>query len=70
MEAWQQRVIDEKRRLDDQLDKLKAFFGDGRFTELDLAEQERMREQCFIMGAYSKILGKRIHAFKVERKKS
>jgi hypothetical protein len=64
MEAWQQRVIDEKRRLDYRLDKLKAFFGEGRFTELDLAEQERMREQAFIMTAYSKILGKRINAFK------
>jgi len=64
MEEWQERVICEKRGLDQRLDKLKAFFGEGRFTELDLAEQERMREQAIIMTAYSEILGKRIKAFK------
>jgi len=64
MEGWQERLIQEKRGLDYRLDKLKAFFGEGRFTELDLAEQERMREQAIIMAAYSQILGKRITAFK------
>ena len=64
MEDYQRRVLEEKAELDDRRDKLKAFFGEGRFTELDLAEQERMREQAIIMAAYSQILGKRITAFK------
>ena len=68
MEEYQQRVITEKRELDDRLDKLKAFFGEGKFTELYAADQERMREQGVIMTAYSTILGNRIKAFSLYRK--
>ena len=69
-QAHQQRVIDEKRDLDERLNKLKAFFGVGRFKELDCDERSRMRKQAHIMAKYSKILGERIVAFKVERKES
>jgi len=68
VKEYQQRVIKEKRELDDRLDKLKTFFGVGRFTELDCDEQDRMRKQAEVMGEYSKILGKRIKAFQVVAK--
>lgn len=67
MSEHQQRVVDEKRELDEKAKKLSDFIGlNPMFIELDPAEQERMKEQCEIMWQYSEILGKRIAAFLVE----
>jgi hypothetical protein len=60
----QQRVIDEKKELDDKATKLSQFIGTNPlFETIDAEEQERMKEQCEIMWQYSEILGKRITAF-------
>lgn len=64
MQPHQQRVVDEKRELDEKLDKLKAFIQSEKF-ESEVGGQERYRliRQSEIMGEYSNILGARIAAF-------
>jgi hypothetical protein len=64
MPPHQQRVIDEKRELDEKATKLSNFIGlNPIFGNIDPVEQERLKEQCEIMWQYSEILGKRIAAF-------
>ncbi len=61
----QQRVIDEKKELDEKAKRLSNFIGlSPMFLELDAEEQERLKEQNDIMWQYSEILGKRIAAFR------
>lgn len=61
----QQRVVDEKAELDDNLAKLDAFIATSPvFRGLDAAEQHRLRQQSMAMTGYSHILGERIAAFK------
>lgn len=63
-EPHQQRVIDEKRELDEKATKLSDFIGNSPvFDSLDADEQERMKEQCEVMWQYSEILKKRIMGF-------
>jgi hypothetical protein len=64
MKEYQQRVIAEKKALDDNGDKLDQFILSDRFAGLPPAEQERMRRQLEIMGKYSEVLGERIAAFR------
>lgn len=60
----QQRVVDEKRELDDKAKKLTDFIcANPMFKTLDKDEQHRLKEQYFVMGQYSEILGRRIAAF-------
>jgi hypothetical protein len=60
----QERVVQEKKDLDEKAQKLSDFIGlSATFPQLDQAEQERLKEQCEIMWQYSEILGKRIAAF-------
>jgi hypothetical protein len=60
----QQRVIDEKKELDEKATKLSVFIGmNPMFESIAPEEQERMKEQCEIMWQYSEVLGKRIAAF-------
>lgn len=67
MKDYQKRVIREKSKLDKQAKKLSDFIGNNpTFDEIDMAEQERLKEQCEIMWEYSEILGKRISAFTSE----
>jgi uncharacterized protein len=56
MEGWQQRVIDEKRALDERLAKLVAFLSKGEPDEL-------LWRQKVLMKEYSYILGERIKRF-------
>jgi hypothetical protein len=63
MEEHQRRVIEEKFKLDEKLDKLSAFFATTFFEDLDDAEKDRMKRQAVIMGEYSEILQDRINAF-------
>ena len=56
MERWQQRVIDEKRALDERLAKLVAFLSKGEPDEL-------LWRQKVLMLEYSYILGERIKRF-------
>ncbi len=59
----QQRVIDEKTKLDDNLNRLIVFFDTGIFNGLPEDEQSRLREQSVHMTNYSAVLGARISAF-------
>lgn len=64
MKPHQQRVVDEKAELDDKAKKLSDFIWDNDiFLAIDPAEQERLKEQIYIMWKYSEILGARIAAF-------
>ena len=60
----QQRVLDEKRELDERLSKLDAFILDNPLSlQLSGSEQERLARQSKAMAIYSGILGERIAAF-------
>ena len=63
MEAHQERVIAEKKELDERGNKLDQFILSDRFGTLPAAEQGRMKRQLEIMGKYSEVLGERIAAF-------
>lgn len=61
----QQRVVEEKRDLDERKDKLEEFFDTATFAQLDDSEQGRLHAQHAAMVDYSRILGDRIEAFTV-----
>jgi len=63
MEAYQQRVVEEKAALDEKIEKLGQFVGTERFCALPESEQVRMTRQLEVMREYSQILGERIAAF-------
>ena len=66
MEAYQERVIEEKRALDVKLKKLRYFVdNDAVFVGLPQAEKRRLNRQLNAMEAYSYVLGERIAAFKL-----
>lgn len=65
LQPHQQRVVDEKAELDTKAKALSEFIGENPiFATIDVAEQERLKEQCEVMWQYSEILGARIAAFK------
>jgi hypothetical protein len=67
MQPHQERVVAEKKELDEKLAKLKVFVFDGDqkiFNTLDPQERDRLEDQYTAMKQYSYILGKRIAAFK------
>ena len=66
MAPHQQRVVDEKRELNEKIEKLATFREGGVFASLPDAEQERMIRQHSCMVEYSGILGERIAAFPAE----
>lgn len=61
----QQRVLDEKRELDDKLQKLSTFISSENFSNIVQDEAERGRLVCQeeVMKDYSAILAERIEAF-------
>ena len=63
LQPHQQRVVDEKRDLDEKIEKLNAFFRTSTFHGLDGAEQGRLSRQAGIMMQYSSMLAERIAAF-------
>lgn len=64
MQPHQERVVTEKRELDEKLDKLKAFIEtNATFKTLPEDEQGRLNRQFDAMAEYSSILGQRIAAF-------
>lgn len=63
MQPHQERVVTEKRELDEKLEKLHGFFRSSTFVNVHSAEQSRLRIQSSIMEAYSTVLGERIAAF-------
>lgn len=64
MQPSQQGVVDEKKELDEKIDKLSKFFETDIFVGLDDLERSRLRAQYNTMLVYSIILGERIAAFK------
>jgi hypothetical protein len=63
MEAFQQRVVDEKTELDAKLAKLTPFTESKTFASLPEPERTRLLRQENIMKRYSEVLGERIAAF-------
>jgi len=64
MEPHQQRVIDEKKELDERAKKLSDFIGFSPvFKSIAEDEQERMKVQNDLMWQLSEVLGQRIAAF-------
>lgn len=63
MEDWQQRVIDEKKELDDRLERLNAFLSSPKVNEIELLQKDLMSRQAGYMSAYSLTLRDRIEAF-------
>lgn len=59
----EQRVVDEKKELDERLAKLRIFFGTQTFHSLSTVEQGLMQRQCICMNSLSLILGERIDLF-------
>lgn len=63
MEPYQQRVVEEKRQLDERLTNLKTFFGTALFSSLDGVAAGHLTRQAAAMQTYSDVLGERIAAF-------
>ena len=63
MQPFQQRVVDEKKELDDKLSKLIPFLISETFKAVPPAEQARLIKQSDIMKEYSEVLGERIAEF-------
>lgn len=65
MKPYQERVVFEKRELDEKLAKLRPFVNNSEvFKQLPQDEQIRMMRQQMAMSEYSSILGERIACFK------
>jgi hypothetical protein len=65
LQLHQERVVTEKKELDEKIVKLHKFcFGGGKtILTIDPAERDRLESQYTAMKQYSDILGKRIAAF-------
>lgn len=59
----EQRVLDEKKDLDEKISKLNEFFKKDTFAALPEEEQQYLDQQFGIMTQYSDILLKRINRF-------
>ena len=63
MQPHQERVVTEKKELDEKREKLGAFIEGEIFLSLPEAERGRLQQQAIAMARYSTILGDRIAAF-------
>lgn len=64
MEAHQQCVVDEKKGLDEKVEKLTGFLGQAQLLSIvDGEEATRLRYQLDLMKRYSSVLGDRISNF-------
>ena len=63
MEDYQKRVVDEKAKLDERLEKLKEFQTTTKFGSIHVDEKNRLYRQEEVMTEYLKILGERIESF-------
>jgi hypothetical protein len=59
----QQRVVQEKKELDEKVVALAKFFTTDTFHNLSANEQTMLHRQIIVMGKYSQILGDRIALF-------
>lgn len=63
---YKQRVLWERKELDDKIDKLIKFMGTDKFWELPEIERTYLNRQHLAMVEYSKVLVKRIELFDKE----
>ena len=63
MEAYQERVIEEKKELDSKIERLTTFIKSEKFDKLPEDEQKRMRWQAVTMELYSAALADRVENF-------
>lgn len=63
MEAYQQRVVDERRELDEKIERLAGFIASTAFDFVDHEQRQLLLRQIEAMGVYSEILRKRIALF-------
>lgn len=63
MQPHQERVVVEKRELDEKLGKLTQFINSDVYKAVDAAEQQRLFRQQTLMIELSAVLGARIEAF-------
>ncbi len=68
MKDYQQRVVDEKRELDEKLEKLNGFIESPPFDDLPKEGRRQLICQCVFMELYAFQLGKRINAWPLEKK--
>jgi len=64
MEEYQQCVIDEKKDLDNKIERLIDFISGNIFKEVSIPEQRRLIRQKGIMELYSDVLNERITQMK------
>ena len=64
MEAYQLRVIEEKKELDAKIKSLENFLKLEIFVKIEKSEQNRLKSQLNIMREYATILHQRIINFK------
>jgi crAss001_48 related protein len=67
MEPYQERVIEEKKELDEKIEKLAAFIESDAFISVSTREKVRLHRQEVLMQLYSKVLADRIEAFSFPR---
>lgn len=60
---YQQRVIDEKEKLDANIAKLGDFITSDIYSGLDRQDRDRLNSQKCFMDGYSSVLGQRIRRF-------
>jgi hypothetical protein len=63
MKDWQQRVIDEKKELDEKINRIESFVTSEKINSVDPNEVFRLKTQLVTMINYSEILGERIKFF-------
>lgn len=60
MEAFKVRLINEQFELQEKINKLKEFTNSGNFTNIDIFQQNLLKEQIIAMDTYNGILIKRL----------
>lgn len=63
MKGYQDRVIVEKKELDEKIKKLSNFIFSDKFDEVSERERPLIRNQFYVMLSYSETLVKRIEIF-------
>lgn len=63
MEAYQQRVVDERRELDEKIERLAGFIASTAFDFVDHEQRQLLLRQHDAMVTYSDILQQRISLF-------
>jgi hypothetical protein len=63
LQPHQERVLEERRELDEKIHKLTVFIASARIAQVSLAESRRLYQQLQIMLDYSRVLQDRINAF-------